>query len=45
MSRVVLIITALLVGAVVAIGGSIATSALIGSSATPSNQAPYNYGG
>ncbi|MGO8957314.1 MAG: hypothetical protein ACLQFR_08110 [Streptosporangiaceae bacterium] len=45
MSRIVLIITALVVGAVLAVGGSIATSALLGSSATPSNQAPYSYGG
>ena len=45
MSRVALIITALVVGAVIAVGGTVATSALIGSSATPSNQAPYDYGG
>jgi hypothetical protein len=44
-SRMLLIVTALVVGAVLAVGGSIATSALIGSSPTPSNQAPYSYGG
>ncbi len=45
MSRIVLIVTALVVGAVLAVGASITTSALIGSAPTPSNQAPYNYGG
>jgi hypothetical protein len=43
MSRWLLVITALVVGAVLAVGGSIATTQLVGSS-TPSNQAPYNYG-
>jgi hypothetical protein len=42
-SRLVLIIISLVVGAVLAVGASVATSALVGSS-TPSNQAPYNYG-
>ncbi len=45
MSRLVLIITSLVVGAVLAVGASVTTSALVGSSPTPSNQAPYNYGG
>jgi hypothetical protein len=44
MSRTLLIIVALVVGAVLAVGGSIATTQLVGNS-TPSNQAPYNYGG
>jgi hypothetical protein len=42
-SRIVLIITALVVGAVLAVGASVATSALAGSS-VPSNRPPYNYG-
>lgn len=44
MSRIVLIITSLVVGAVLAVGAAVAANAFIGSSATPSNQAPYNYG-
>jgi hypothetical protein len=44
-SRLVLIITALLVGAVLAVGATFAASALIASAPTPSNQSPYNYGG
>jgi NADH:ubiquinone oxidoreductase subunit 3 (subunit A) len=44
-SRLVLIITSLVVGAVLAIGVTFAASALISSAPTPSNQAPYNYGG
>jgi hypothetical protein len=44
-SRLVLIITSLVVGAVLAVGATFATSALISASVTPSNQAPYNYGG
>jgi hypothetical protein len=43
MSRMLLIITALVVGAVLAVGASFTTSALVGNS-TPTNQAPYNYG-
>jgi hypothetical protein len=43
MSRMLLIITALVVGAVLAVGASFATSALVGNS-TPTNQAPYHYG-
>jgi hypothetical protein len=40
-----LIISALVIGAFLAVGGTYATSALISSSVTPGNQAPYNYGG
>lgn len=43
MSRIWLVVTALVVGAVLAVGATFTTSALVGSS-TPSNQAPYNYG-
>jgi hypothetical protein len=44
-SRMVLIITSLVVGAVLAVGATFATTALIGASVTPSNQSAYNYGG
>ena len=44
MSRLLLIITALVVGAVLAVGASFTTTALVGNSGVPSNQAPYNYG-
>jgi hypothetical protein len=44
-SRLVLIITALVVGAVLAVAGAFTTTALVGNSNVPSNQAPYNYGG
>jgi Protein of unknown function (DUF2613) len=40
----VLIITSLVVGAVLAVGAVFATTALISSSQTPSNQAAYSYG-
>jgi NADH:ubiquinone oxidoreductase subunit 3 (subunit A) len=43
-SRSVLVVTALVVGAVLALGSVFATSALVSSSQNPSNQAPYNYG-
>jgi hypothetical protein len=45
MSRLLLIITALVVGAVLAAGAGITTSQLVGNSAVPTNQAPFNYGG
>jgi len=45
MSRLLLVITALVVGAVLALGASFTTTALVGNSNVPSNQAPYNYGG
>ena len=44
MSRLLLIITALVVGAVLAAGASFATTALVGNNSVPSNQAPYSYG-
>jgi hypothetical protein len=43
-SRTVLVITSLVVGAVLAIGATFATTALVTSSVTPSNQPAYNYG-
>ena len=45
MSRLLLIITALVVGAVLAAGAGITTSQLVGNSAVPTNQAPFNDGG
>lgn len=44
MSRIVLVITALAVGVVLAVGSALAASAVISSPPTPSNQAAYNYG-
>jgi hypothetical protein len=44
MSRLLLIITALVVGAILATGGAITATQLVGNSNVPSNQAPYNYG-
>jgi flagellar basal body-associated protein FliL len=44
-SHVSLIIVSLVVGAVLAVGAIFATTALVSSSVTPSNQAAYNYGG
>jgi hypothetical protein len=38
-----LVMTALVVGAVLAVGASLTAVALVGSS-VPSNQAPYSYG-
>jgi len=44
-SRIVLIVTALVVGAVLAVGAAFTTTALVGnSSGVPANQAAYNYG-
>lgn len=46
MTRLALIITSLVVGAVLAVGATFATTALVSSgSTTPSNQSAYNYGG
>jgi Protein of unknown function (DUF2613) len=45
LSRLVLVITSLVVGAVLAVGATFATSALVSSTVTPSNQSAYNYGG
>jgi Protein of unknown function (DUF2613) len=44
-TRVTLIIVSLVVGAVLAVGAAFATTALVSSSVTPSNQPAYNYGG
>jgi hypothetical protein len=44
-SRLALLITSLVVGAVLAVGATYATTALVSSSVTPSNQTSYNYGG
>lgn len=44
MSRLVLIVVSLLVGAIVAVGATFATSAVLSRAPTPSNQAAYNYG-
>lgn len=44
-SRLALIITTLVVGAVLAVGATYATTALVSSTVTPSNQTAYNYGG
>jgi len=45
MSRLLLLITALVVGAALAVGAGLTTAQLVGNSSVPSNQAPYNYGG
>jgi hypothetical protein len=44
-SRLTLILTSLIVGAVLAVGLTFAATALIGAGTIPSNQAAYNYGG
>jgi hypothetical protein len=44
MSRLALVITALVVGAILAIGAAFATTALVSSSVAPANQSGYNYG-
>jgi hypothetical protein len=43
-SHLVLIVTALVVGAVLAVGATFATSAVISSPPAHSNQAAFNYG-
>ncbi len=45
MSRLTLIITSLIVGAVLAVGAIFATTALVSSTVAPGNQSPYTYGG
>jgi hypothetical protein len=40
-----LVITSLVVGAVLAVGATFATTALISASVTPSNQSAFTYGG
>jgi hypothetical protein len=44
MSRMLLVITSLVVGAVLAVGATFATTALVTSAVTPSNQAATSYG-
>jgi hypothetical protein len=44
-SRLTLIIAALVVGAVLAVGTAFATTALVSSSVAPTNESNYNYGG
>ena len=44
MSRLVLILVAVGVGLVLAVGATLTTSALITKAPTPSNQTAYNYG-
>jgi hypothetical protein len=44
-SHLALIITSLVVGAVLAVGATFATAALVTSSVAPANQSAYNYGG
>jgi hypothetical protein len=44
-SRLTLILTSLVVGAVLAVGLTLAASALISAGTIPSNQSAYNYGG
>jgi hypothetical protein len=43
-SRLALIIAALLVGAVLAAGAAYTTTGVVGSPPAPANQQPYNYG-
>jgi hypothetical protein len=43
-SRLTLIIAALVIGAVLAAGAAFATSALVGSSVSPTNESSFNYG-
>ena len=43
-SRIWLIVTALVVGVVLAVGATVTTTTLVGNSGVPPNQAPYNYG-
>jgi hypothetical protein len=43
-SRLALIIAALLVGGVLAAGAAYTTTGIVGSPPAPANQQPYNYG-
>jgi hypothetical protein len=43
-SRLALIIAALTVGVVLAVGAAFTTSGVVTSPPAPANQAPYNYG-
>jgi uncharacterized protein DUF2613 len=42
-SRLTLIIASIVVGAVLAVGATFATTALVSSSVSPPNQSAYNY--
>jgi hypothetical protein len=42
-SRSLLIVTALVIGAILAVGATFATTALVSSSVTAPNQSTYNY--
>jgi NADH:ubiquinone oxidoreductase subunit 3 (subunit A) len=44
-SRLVIIVVSVVVGLVLAVGATFATGALATRTPTPSNQAPYEYGG
>ncbi len=44
MSRLTLLIAALVIGAVLAVGAAFATTALVSSSVAPTNQSSFNYG-
>ncbi len=43
MSRLALIIAALAVGVVLAVGAAFTTTSIVGTPPSPPNQAPYNY--
>ena len=45
MSRLVIILVSVAIGLLLAVGATFTTSALTTRSPTPSNQAPYEYGG
>ena len=45
MSRLLLIVLTLVIGIGLAVGATLTASTLIAQSPTPSNQAPYTYGG
>ena len=44
MSRLALIVAALAVGVVLAVGAAFTTSGVVSSPQAPANQQPYNYG-
>ncbi|HEY2079145.1 MAG TPA: hypothetical protein VGH53_22670 [Streptosporangiaceae bacterium] len=45
MSRLILILVSIGVGLLLAVGATFTTSALVSRAPTPSNQAPFEYGG
>ncbi len=45
MSRLTLVIVSIAAGVVLAVGATFATSAVVSSTQSPSNQPPYSYGG